>query len=216
MPQSYAASVQGALIRATRLATTGAPATGATASYVTTAFTRVSFTPEFEEGDEITEKNASGGVCVTYKAPDTLKRVTLELAICEPDPELTELIAGGTILTDGATPPNSIGYAAPATGVDPNPNGASLEVWSYAIANGKRDGTLPYFHWVFPYVKLRQGGDRVFENGLLANTFEGYGVGNTAWGDGPAGDWTHTTERAYQYARKATMPGTTAGYVAVV
>jgi len=38
---------------------------------------RVSFTPEYEDGDEITEKNAAGEVCVTYKAPDTLKRATM-------------------------------------------------------------------------------------------------------------------------------------------
>ena len=61
----------------------------ATESYTSKSFIRVSFTPEYEEGDEITEKNADGTVCVTYKAPDTLKRVTMEIAVCDPDPVLS-------------------------------------------------------------------------------------------------------------------------------
>ena len=92
--QEYAASIQGVSIRVTRLNADGSLSTTAGDSYVTSAFMRVSFTPEYEEGDEITEKNANGVVCVTYKSPDTLKRITMELAICEPDAELTNLISG--------------------------------------------------------------------------------------------------------------------------
>ena len=113
MSQDYAASIQGAAIRVSRLTAAGTVATGASASYVMSAFIRVSFTPEYEDGDEITEKTANGVVCVSYQAPSTLKRVTLELAICEPDPEFTEILAGGTILSSGG---QSVGYAAPLLG----------------------------------------------------------------------------------------------------
>lgn len=215
MAQDYAASVQGVAIRVCRLDAAGAPVTGAAAAgpaYVTNGFTRVAFTPEYEEGEEITEKNAAGAVCVTYKAPDTLKRVTLELAICLPDPELSEMIAGGTLLTNGG---NSVGYAAAQTGTDANPNGIGLEVWSYAIANGKRASTNPYFRWVFPYAQLRLTGDRTIENGLLATVFSGFGVGNANFGDGPGNNWAYTSDRAYQYARDAAAPTGVNGYVAV-
>lgn len=287
MAQDYAASVQGVCIRASRLAASGAPATGATASYVMSAFIRTSFTPEYEAGDEITEKAASGGLCVSYKAPDTLKRITMELAICEPDPELTELLAGGTILTGattgqtattlsaastagattlsltadpgtgtftvdtagdaetvtitavtGTTTPftaslagpttlahdslaaiapvaASVGYAAPATGVDSNPNGCALEVWSYAVQNGRRASLNPYFRWVFPSVQLKPTGDRAVENGLMANVFSGFGVGNANFGTGPAKNWPYISDRAYQYARDAVAPTGIRGYVAV-
>jgi hypothetical protein len=97
--QDYAASVQGAAIRDTRLSSSGALLTGDLDSYTTSAFIRMSFTPEYEDGEEITEKAANGTVCVSYKAPDVLKRVTMELAICEPDPELTALLAGGVLLS---------------------------------------------------------------------------------------------------------------------
>jgi hypothetical protein len=286
--QDYAASVQGAAIRVTRLSASGALLNGALDSYTTSAFIRTSFTPEYEDGEEITEKAADGTVCVSFKAPDRLKRVTMELAICEPDPELTALLAGGVLLSrntststalsitsasitgtvatvllasttglaigdnvtiaglspvtgtlNGAqrivnltantsftfyttatgtvttsTPTvtkrtdTSVGWAAPAIGDDPAGNGVAIEVWSYAVASGKRAATYPYFHWIFPYARLRQSGDRVIENGLLANTFEGYGIGNTAFGTGPdtRWSWDEVTDRPYAYARSSWSP----------
>lgn len=177
--QDYAASIQGVSIRVTRLDAAGNLLNGAGDSYVTSAFMRVSFTPEYEEGDEITEKGANGVVCVSYKAPDVLKRITMELAICEPDSELSQLLSGGLLLRqdiDGVS--KSIGWAAPGVGDDPAGNGVSIEVWSHAIKDGKKAASLPYFHWVFPFAKMRQSGDRVIENGMLATTFEGYGLGS--------------------------------------
>jgi hypothetical protein len=174
---------------------------------------RVSFTPEYEEGDEITEKGANGVVCVTYKAPDTLKRITMELAICEPDPELSALLSGGLLLRKNlgsAGDPNtkSIGWAAPGVGDDPAGNGVAIEAWSHAVKNGKRSGVLPYFHWIFPYAKMRQSGDRVIENGMLATTFEGYGLGNASFQAGIDGRWEFpvAAERPYAYARTDWAP----------
>lgn len=286
--QNYAASVQGAAIRVTRLNADGTFGTGELDSYTTSAFMRMSFTPEYEDGEEITEKAANGTVCVSYKAPDRLKRVTMEVAICEPDPELSALIAGGVLLTRnqsaaeaksvtnagstangttaslvvasghgivqgdnitvaGLTPVGlngikrvtattstsisfastvndtvagtgtitlrddvSVGWAAPAIGDDPAGNGVAIEVWSFAVADGKRTATNPFFHWIFPYCRLRQSGDRVIENGMLANTFEGYGIGNTAFASGPDGrwEWNEVTDRPYAYARDDWSPST--------
>lgn len=288
--QDYAASVQGAAIRVTRLNAAGSLLNGDLDSYTTSAFIRMSFTPEYEDGEEITEKAADGTVCVSYKAPDRLKRATMELAICEPDPELSALLAGGVLLSknystataqpvtetsstaststvtltmtaghgivagdnvtvSGLIPTalngikritatsstsvsyaysgtaliagditgtglvtvrddTSVGWAAPAIGDDPSGNGVAIEVWSHAVANGKRAATNPYFHWIFPYARLRQSGDRVIENGMLANTFEGYGIGNTAFGTGPdtRWSWSEVTDRPYAYARSDWSP----------
>ena len=211
--QEYAASIQGVSIRVTRLDAAGNLLTGDADSYTTSAFMRVSFTPEYEEGDEITEKGANGVVCVTYKAPDTLKRITMELAICEPDPELSQLLSGGLLLRKNlgtAQDPNnkSIGWAAPGVGDDPAGNGVAVEVWSHAVKDGKKAAVLPYFHWVFPYVKMRQSGDRVIENGMLANTFEGYGLGNANFQSGIDGRWEFpvAAERPYAYARTDWAP----------
>ena len=211
--QDYAASIQGVSIRVTRLDSAGNLLNGAGDSYTTSAFIRTSFTPEYEEGDEITEKAADGTVCVVYKSPDTLKRITMEIAICEPDPELTQLMSGGLLLrknlgTFAAPDRKSIGWSSPAVGDDPAATGVAIEVWSNAIKDGKKSSTLPYFHWVFPYCKVRQSGDRVIENGLLANTFEGYGLGNTLFGSGLDERWEFpvATERPYSYARSTWAP----------
>jgi hypothetical protein len=211
--QEYAASIQGVSIRVTRLDAAGNLMGGAGNSYTTSSFMRVSFTPEYEEGDEITEKGANGVVCVTYKAPDTLKRITMELAICEPDPELTSLLSGGLLLrknlgTAGDPNNKSIGWAAPGVGDDPAGNGVAIEVWSHAVKDGKRAGVLPYFHWIFPFAKFRQSGDRVIENGLMANTFEGYGLGNANFKSGLDGRWEFpiAAERPYAYARADWAP----------
>lgn len=211
--QDHAASIQGVSIRVTRLDANGNLLNSAGDSFTTSAFMRVSFTPEYEEGDEITEKSANGSVCVTYKSPDTLKRITMELAICEPDPELTSLLSGGLLLrknlgTFASQNVKSVGWAAPAVGDDPAGNGVAIEVWSLAIKDGKKAAQLPFFHWVFPYVKLRQSGDRVIENGLLANTFEGYGLGNINFGDGIDDRWEFpiAAERPYSYARTTWAP----------
>jgi hypothetical protein len=211
--QEYAASIQGVSIRVTRLDASGNLLNEDGDSYTTSGFLRLSFTPEYEEGDEITEKGADGTVCVTYKAPDTLKRITMELAICEPDPELTQLISGGLLLrknlgTFASPDRKSIGWSSPATGDDPAGNGVAIETWSHAIIDGKKAATLPYFHWVFPYAKLRQSGDRVIENGLLATTFEGYGLGNVNFSSGLDERWEFpiATERPYSYARSSWAP----------
>ena len=222
---NYAASVQGVCLRLTRLNPDGTPMQGTTGTlYVTKAFMRVSFTPEYEEGDEVTEKNAAGEVCITYKAPDTLKRATMELAICEPDPEVTELLTGGVLLNlPDVLPPgtplgdsansaqlagSTVGYASGRVGDAPNPNGVAIEVWSLAIRDGARDNDLPYYRWVFPKATLRPSGDRVIENGVLANAFEGCSVGNINFGTGGADDWAwpDATDRPYMYARDNETP----------
>jgi hypothetical protein len=108
----------------------------------------------------------------------------------------------------------SVGWSAPGVGDDPAGNGVAIECWSHAVKGGKRAATLPYFHWVFPYAKMRQSGDRVIENGMLANTFEGYGLGNPNFGAGPDGRWEFpvAAERPYSYARASYAPVSLQGF----
>ncbi len=213
MVQSYASSITGSAIRVSRLDASGNIVAGETGSYVLDTFVSVSFTPEYEDGDEFVQKGANGQVCATFKAPDTLKRVTLEIAVCNPDPEFSEITSGGLLLTDGE---ESVGYGSALVGENGNPNGVALEVWSRAIQDGKPANTNPYWHWVFPYVILRPSGERVIENGIMANTYEGWGVGNLNFDTGPDGSFPFPTaaNRPYLYHRTDTAPSGN-GYVAV-
>lgn len=219
MSQDYASSIMGVAIRVSRLTPSGAIATGAKASYVTSKFVSLSFTPEFEAGDEFTQKAADGTVCASLKAPDTLKRVNISIALCDPDPEFMEMVAGGTLLMKTT---KTIGWQAPAIGQDATPNGVAIEVWSKAVAGGKYSGVDPYYHWIFPYAQMHISGDRVIENGMMASNFEGWAVGNAAFGTSvtavttgkPTPAWAFSTEAAMSFARTDAAPALQ-GYVPV-
>lgn len=214
MAQDNASSVAGMAIRLTRLAADGTFAAGASASYVTKKFVSLGFTPEYETGDEFTTKAADGTVCASWKAPDTLKRVTLSIALCDPDPEFTQMIAGGELLTAGG---KTVGWQAPLVGIDATPNGVAIEVWSIANVGGRQASVNPYWHWVFPYAQMHSAGERAIQNDLMATSFEGWAVGNPGFADGPAAPlWAFpsATSSPVSYARTTSIPVGT-GYQAV-
>lgn len=103
MSADYAASVQAVGLRIAKLDTAGAPVVGSSSCYVTKAFTRFSWTPEYEQGEEIITVAGDGSQCVYFKMDDTLKQVTIELEICKPQPEIHEILNGGTLLGAATT-----------------------------------------------------------------------------------------------------------------
>jgi hypothetical protein len=54
----------------------------------------------------------------------------------------------------------------------------------------------------------------VIENGMLATTFEGYGLGNAVFASGPDGRWEFpvAAERPYSYARAGWAPSGLKGF----
>jgi hypothetical protein len=219
-----AASVQGEMIRITPLLVDGS-IDPSQPILTTTGFITASFGTEFEDGDEISEKAANGRICIQYKADDSLTGITFNLTLCSPDPEASALIAGGTVIMAapvGGAPGEVIGYSSPAVG-DLVGKPIAVEIWSKAIINGKPAAGQPYFHWVFPYVRVRYEGDREFTNGALANEFSGTGVGNEALAcpvppgglnpANPADDfvvYAAALKNPFSYVRTATLP--TAGW----
>lgn len=179
-----ASSVQGRLIRVTPLTVDGA-VDETKPVWVSNGFITATFSPEFEDGDEITEKAADGSVCISYKAPDSFKRLNFNLSLCSPDPESAAVLAGGLLIEGGgphacdSSPGEVIGYSSPPVG-DAGENPVAIEVWSTANIGGRPASGAPWFHWVFPYVKVRYTGDREFGNSALSNEFEGQGLGNPA------------------------------------
>ena len=96
-----------------------------------------------------------------------------------------------------------VGYAAPEKGEIPNEYGLGLEVWSRRIIESRPAG---FWRWVFPFANLRMEGERSLGNGILANSFAGESIGNTAFGLGPAGDWLHGSASAMQFAAETSAP----------
>jgi hypothetical protein len=125
-------SLQFCALRVARLAADGTTPAGATNMIVTDKQIRCQVTPQFEAGDDITFKTGCGAIAAAYKDVDRLKRVDIELQVATLDPELAELIAGYTLITQGG---NSTGAAYPAVGATPGP-GVSIEGWTKAWMGG--------------------------------------------------------------------------------
>lgn len=209
--ESCVGSVRGLRLRVARLSSTGTTPAGASNGYVTDAFVRLSADPVYDEAQELSQANAQGDLCVYKRGKRRLKSLTVELSICTPDAELTEILAGGTLLTDGG---DSVGWAAPEVGTDPVPNGVSLEVWSDAVEDGGAPADDPYWWQIFPKVFLTRGPD-VYENGVKLTTFTGHAEPNANWGNGPFNDWTSDSSRITAYKRTDTLPTAACGYTTV-
>lgn len=190
-------------MRFTRLNANGSPMVGPENAYQTDALVQMQFGLEYEEGEEIIQRNGSGRICLTYKAPDSLKRATITgLQFCTPDPNVLEFLIGGEIIEDAEG--NQIGYRAPEVGSEPMPNGVSVELWTRAIIEGSYAG---YFWWVFPRTFLRPSGDWTASGSdALIPEFEGFGTQNANWGDGPTNDWVYASDRVWQYIQTDEFP----------
>lgn len=189
-------------MRVTKLDDTGAPLVGPRNSYTTDALIQAQLGLEYEDGDEIIQKNGAGLICLTYKANDSLKRGTITgLQVCTPDPNILQFMVGGRVLERGAA---QVGYQAPEVGSDPNPNGFSLELWTRAVIDGAFAG---YFWWVVPRAQLRPSGDWTLSGAdPLVPEFEGTATQNPNWLDGPNNDWEFNSERVWQFVQTSTIP----------
>lgn len=196
--------VQACALRVAVLEGNGVPSPGANNLYVTDSFTQLQLTPVYEDGEEITQKNACGTVAVNYKGDDSFKRCDIEVTIVQQDPYLSAMLGDGSVLTSGGLH----GYAFPAIGALTNP-GVSIEVWAKRIDNGDLHAEYPYARWVLPKVKNLRLGQRTFSNGAQLPVFQGQALENENWHDGPTNDWPVASTRVAQWFPVSTLPDTT-------
>lgn len=203
--------IQACAMRVARLDTNGVPLPGASNLYVTDALTQVQHAPAYEDGDRITQKNACGAVCVDYQSPPTYLGDDITITLCTPDPQLVQMLNGGTVLTVGA----AVGASSPAIGIIPAAlqKGVSIELWAKRIRNGDLDPTFPYARWVLPKVtNIKQGGFNQ-ENGPNLPTFTARALENANWFNGPTNDWTAASDKSWQWLPVTTLPTVTCGYL---
>lgn len=114
------------------------------------------------------------------------------------------------------------GYQYPSVGVDPMPNGVSIELWARNIAEpgtpgypaGQQIGAAPYIRWVLTRVYLRKS-NRTIDVNPADSTFEGYAVENSNWGNGPNNDFLYDSSKVAQYSYETSIPTPAIGRVAV-
>ncbi len=184
---------------------------GAGTSYVSDSLSKLTITPNYEEGDEITEKNACGTSYVDYLSPASLTRINIDLDFLTPDPNLINTISTETERLTGAW---GVGWGYPAFG---DVSGqCAIELWANRINNGKLDPTFPYAHWILPYVKNIRFGAREFSNTVQHTVLTAEGYENSNFFDGPANDWPTASDRAAMWVPTATLPTNTTGALTAV
>lgn len=204
--------VNACIIRVTRLQSDGVPLPGANNIIVSDAMTRVGFSWETDEGEEVNEKNACGDIKVYYRSAAQLVRGNLEIELITRDPDLSELLSGGSVISgtayQGVTPS---GYAAPSLGAVTDAP-VSVEVWAKRIRNGKLDDAFPYAWWVYPYVTNLRPDDHEHAAGNLGATFMGEAYENLNWFNGPNNDWPAASTQVYQWTPTRSIPVAICGY----
>lgn len=198
-----AASLHCVAIRVIALNATGGITPGTSPVYTTNNLTRIDFNPDIEAGPEISDRNAGGGLAVTFRLPDIVKRLTGVVEIVTPDPELEVILSGGNTLVSAT---NVQGMQYPALNIEASPNGVSLEAWTRSVVNGRQPTDFPYMRWVFPLGKFRKS-NRTIDINRMASVFDGFWYENPNWGAGPtAQPWTYDSSRVVQWAKDTAYP----------
>jgi len=179
-------SLKGRVIRLTRLDVCGVPVTGDCSTIVTDGFITVEFAPEVESGEEYTQKNAWGDFCIQEKDRDRTKWVNITLSMCEVNPDVMELVGGGTNVLDA----NGTDTIGTTFGVNGSLEAFALEVWTKQAGNGCDGGTPEWGYFVSPFVTNGNiDGAVTIENGTMSLGLKGEGQQAVAeWGVNPYGD----------------------------
>ena len=139
-------------------------------------FTTTAFAPA---GTVVLAVSTSQSVTTTI-APGAINPVFVDSGSITP--------SGNLPTTDQTAGPGSAtGYQAPALGSVANPNGVSVECFSYAIVGGRQATVLPYWWWVFPCFANAHIMPRDLTNANAQTIIEGDGFQNPNWGGGPGG-----------------------------
>lgn len=177
-------SIQGLCLRVTRLdSCCKPPSSGTPNSYVVSdSFITLNLTAQLEQPDEFIVKLANGKLCINEIGCATLKRYTVEVKLCNADPDLFEIMGGVAKVLDYAG--NVVGYE-----IDQDLGSCgkfALEFWtrvpqSQCLASGLNQ----YVYWLLPCLKNGRVGDVSIMNGPLEFAFSADAIPSTAWGVGP-------------------------------
>jgi hypothetical protein len=141
--------------------------------------------------------------------------------------DVTQMTAAGSF-TGGTSPAiaistttaggtgNAIGWRAPQVNVVPVPNGVAIEAWANAIVDNAVASVLPYWHYIWPRVRLTLSKAFTLDAATVSlPEFDGTAEQNANFGTGPVGDITIPTDRCWQYVREAVDVTATPGFVTV-
>lgn len=176
--------IRGRRMRVTKVNALGRPVYGPASFVTTSGFVSVQFSPEIEEGEETTVKTASGELCVSEKACDELKWISVQMEFCQVDPCLFTLInETWTELRDCVG--DVIGWAeSHKFSCD---SGFGLELWTdvtgYTPTTPGAAGAWGYM--LLPFIVGGTLGEQTVENGAVSFQITGRTKKGSSWGVGP-------------------------------
>ncbi len=182
MPATCWSVVRGKRVRVTTLDPCGTPpdALAEASQVVSSGFISVEYRLVYEDGDEYTQKNADGFLCINDRGDDVLKRVEFTISFCNVDPELLEFMTGNPLEVDGAG--NSVGFRVSenATVTD-----FGFELWSGVPNQPCVEGEVLYGYFLLPWAHNGTLRDFTVENGPTNFEVQGWTKGGGGWGVGP-------------------------------
>lgn len=176
-------SIRGTVARFTKLDSCGRPVVGPHSVLVTDGFITATFSPQYEEGNEVTVTKANGKVCLNDKAEDSLTRFDMTLSLCAVNPALLSLLGGYEQVLDNTAA--SVGFRmAEAVGS----SGVALEVWTDVFTDDPcaAGSAGQYGYFLVPrIVAARISSDFAIANDALAVELTGRTKKGSGWGTGP-------------------------------
>lgn len=169
-------------MRATKVDSCGAPVESACSTVVTDGFISVEFSPEIEEGEEITVKKANGASCITDQGCPYIKWFNAEITFCQVDPDLFSFMTGYDLVLNyaGDTVGNRVGQDVQCE------SGIALELWTDIPGQVcSTTGAKKYGYFLLPFLKNGIIGDFTIENDALNLTINARTEIGSLWGTGP-------------------------------
>lgn len=176
------------VLRVTRLDSCGRPVYGPDSQAVSDGFVSVEISPDVEEGEDYTQRNANGDLCVSEKGQDSLQWLTVSIEFCRVDPCLWSLMNPTWKLVRGAHG-EVTGFRIGTRFSDRE--GFALELWPKVSAQGALcdddapEEADPNGYFLLPYVIGTAPDSWTLEDGVATFTLTGRTKGGSLWGRGP-------------------------------
>lgn len=154
--------IQARVARLIKLDVCGNPVTGASSAVVVTnGFVSIAPSPQYQDGEEHTQRKADGTLCVYQKDPSELTRVDITTNFCVLDPDAVVVISGERLLTTGTATGTGVAYGEGVLTAR-----HSLEVWQPVTGAGacSASGAQQYVYWAFMNAGNAKIQDMTFEN----------------------------------------------------
>ena len=179
--------VKGKMLRATKLDQCGNPLRGAggwPVHVVTKGFVTVEYEPEFDDGEEIDQRDANGDSCVYEPSRRRVKFYNVTVTACKVDPELYSMFTGMPVVLDE----DGVATGMRVTTRVNMTSAVALELWSGTSLKKCASGATPrprFGYFLLPQVIDGHVADFTIENGASNFTLTGKAIEGEGWGVGP-------------------------------